>query len=317
PRRPAPMRGLMLRFLLSRLVTTVPVLFGVSLLVFMMLHLVPGDPVKMMLSEFQTTPQQVELLRSQLHLDEPLPQQYGRFVVNALRGDLGLSIRSKRPVRNEIGENLGSTLQLAAAALLIAIGIGMPLGIIAALKQHSWFDIGPMIFALSGVSMPSFWLGLLLIFLFSLRLGWFPATGGGDLKHLILPALTLGLGASAIIARLTRSSMLEVLRQDYMTTARAKGLNETIVVLRHGLKNALIPVVTIFGLQFGSLLAGAVVVETVFARPGIGRLIVNSILAKDFPMVQGIILFTATAYVVANLLVDLAYGLLDPRIRIG
>jgi peptide/nickel transport system permease protein len=307
----------MLRFLLSRLVTTVPVLFGVSLLVFMMLHLVPGDPVKMMLSEFQTSPQQVELLRSQLHLNEPLPQQYGRFVVNALQGDLGLSIRSKRPVRNEIAENLGSTLQLAASALLIAIGIGMPLGIIAALKQHSWLDIGPMIFALSGVSMPSFWLGLLLIFLFSLRLGWFPATGGGDLKHLILPALTLGLGASAIIARLTRSSMLEVLRQDYMTTARAKGLNEFTVVLRHGLKNALIPVVTIFGLQFGSLLAGAVVVETVFARPGIGRLIVNSILAKDFPMVQGIILFTATAYVVANLLVDLAYGLLDPRIRIG
>jgi peptide/nickel transport system permease protein/oligopeptide transport system permease protein len=307
----------MFRFLLSRLVTTVPVLFGVSLLVFMMLHLVPGDPVKMMLSEFQTTPQQVELLRSQLHLDEPLPQQYGRFVVNALRGDLGLSIRSKRPVRNEIAENLGSTMQLAAAALLIAIGIGMPLGIIAALKQHSWLDIGPMIFALSGVSMPSFWLGLLLIFLFSLRLGWFPATGGGDLKHLVLPALTLGLGASAIIARLTRSSMLEVLRQDYMTTARAKGLNEFTVILRHGLKNALIPVVTIFGLQFGSLLAGAVVVETVFARPGIGRLIVNSILAKDFPMVQGIILFTATAYVVANLLVDLAYGLLDPRIRNG
>ncbi len=307
----------MFRFLLSRLVTTVPVLFGVSLLVFMMLHLVPGDPVKMMLSEFQTSPEQVELLRSQLHLNEPLPQQYGRFVVNALQGDLGLSIRSKRPVRNEIAENLGSTLQLAASALLIAIGIGMPLGIIAALKQHSWLDIGPMIFALSGVSMPSFWLGLLLIFLFSLRLGWFPATGGGDLKHLVLPALTLGLGASAIIARLTRSSMLEVLRQDYMTTARAKGLNETIVVLRHGLKNALIPVVTIFGLQFGSLLAGAVVVETVFARPGIGRLIVNSILAKDFPMVQGIILFTATAYVVANLLVDLAYGLLDPRIRIG
>ncbi len=307
----------MSRFLLSRLFSTVPVLFGVSLLVFMMLHLVPGDPVKMMLSEFQTTPQQVELLRSQLHLDEPLPQQYGRFVVNALQGDLGLSIRSKRPVRNEIAENLGSTLQLAGAALLIAAGIGMPLGIIAALKQHSWLDIGPMIFALSGVSMPSFWLGLLLIFLFSLRLGWFPATGGGDFQHLVLPALTLGLGASAIIARLTRSSMLEVLRQEYMITARAKGLREATVVLRHGLKNALIPVVTIFGLQFGSLLAGAVVVETVFARPGIGRLIVSSILAKDFPMVQGIILFTATAYVVANLLVDLAYGLLDPRIRIG
>jgi len=278
---------------------------------------VPGDPVKMMLSEFQTNPQQVALLRSQLHLDESLPQQYGRFVVNALRGDLGISIRSKRPVRNEIGENLGSTLQLAAVALLIAATIGMPLGIIAALRQHSWLDIGPMVFALSGVSMPSFWLGLLLIFLFSLRLGWLPATGGGDLQHLILPALTLGLGASAIIARLTRSSMLEVLRQEYMVTARAKGLRESTVVLRHGLKNALIPVITIFGLQFGSLLAGAVVVETVFARPGIGRLIVSAILSKDFPMVQGIILFTATAYVIANLLVDLAYGLLDPRIRLG
>jgi peptide/nickel transport system permease protein/oligopeptide transport system permease protein len=307
----------MLRFFLSRVAATLPVLFGVSVLVFLMLHLVPGDPVRMMLSEFQTTPQQVELLRSQLHLDEPLPQQYGRFVVNAVQGDLGISIRSKRAVTAEIGENLGSTMQLAAAALLIAAGIGVPLGIIAALKQHSWLDLGPMFFALSGVSMPSFWLGLLLIFLFSLHLGWFPATGGGDLKHLVLPALTLGLGASAIIARLTRSSMLEVLRQEYMTTARAKGLREATVVLRHGLKNALIPVITIFGLQFGSLLAGAVVVETVFARPGIGRLIVSSILAKDFPMVQGIILFTATAYVVANLLVDVAYGLLDPRIRIS
>jgi len=307
----------MSRFLIVRILSTIPVLFGVSLLVFMMLHLVPGDPVKMVLSEFQTTPQQVAQMRAQLHLDEPLPQQYGRFVFNALHGDLGTSIRSKRPVRNEIGENLGSTMQLASVALLIAAGLGIPLGIIAALKQHSWLDIGPMLFALSGVSMPSFWLGLLLIFLFSLHLGWFPATGGGDLKHLFLPALTLGLGASAIIARLTRSSMLEVLRQEYMTTARAKGLREYSIVVRHGLKNALIPVITIFGLQFGSLLAGAVVVETVFARPGIGRLIVSAILAKDFPMVQGIILFTATAYVLANLLVDLAYGLLDPRIRLG
>lgn len=307
----------MLRFLLTRILATIPVLFGVSLLVFMMLHLVPGDPVKMMLSEFQTTPEQVELLRSQLHLNEPLPQQYGRFVINALRGDLGLSIRSKRPVRNEIAENLGSTMQLAAVALLIAAGIGVPLGIIAALRQHTWVDFGSMLLALNGVSMPSFWLGLLLIFFFSLHLGWFPATGGGDLRHLILPALTLGLGASAIIARLTRSSMLEVLQQEYMTTARAKGLREMTVVLRHGLKNALIPVITIFGLQFGSLLSGAVVIETVFARPGIGRLIVSAILAKDFPMVQGIILFTATAYVLVNLLVDLTYGLLDPRIQLG
>lgn len=307
----------MYRFLLGRILATVPVLLGVSFLVFMMLHLVPGDPVKMMLSEFQTNPRQIELLRSQLYLDRPLPQQFGRFVWNAVRGDLGLSIRSKRMVTTEIGENLGPTLQLAIAALAIAVAIGVSLGILAAIKQGTWLDLGPMVVALAGVSMPSFWLGLLLIFLFSLHLGWLPATGSGGLKHLILPALTLGLGASAIIARLTRSSMLEVLRQEYITTARAKGLRELTVILRHGLKNALIPVVTIFGLQFGNLLAGTVVVETVFARPGIGRLIVDAILAKDFPVVQGIILLSATAYVMVNLLVDIAYGFLDPRIRFG
>jgi peptide/nickel transport system permease protein/oligopeptide transport system permease protein len=293
------------------------VLLGVWFLVFMMLHLVPGDPVKIMLADFQTSPEQVVLLRSQLHLDDPLPKQFARFVANAARGDLGLSIRSKRPVRTEIAENLGSTLQLAVAALLIAIVVGVILGMIAAIHQNGWLDFGPMLLALCGVSMPSFWLGLLLIFFFSLRLGWFPATGAGDLKHLVLPALTLGLSASAIIARLTRSSMLEVLRQEYMTTARAKGLRETRVLIRHGFKNALIPVVTIFGLQFGSLMAGTVIVETVFARPGIGRLIVTAILAKDFPMVQGIVLLIATTYVIVNLLVDISYGILDPRIRVG
>ncbi len=283
----------------------------------MMLHLVPGDPVKIMLADFQTSPQQIELLRTQLHLNDPLPKQFARFVANAARGDLGLSIRSKRPVRTEIAENLGATLQLAIAALLIAVVVGVTLGMIAAIHQNGWLDFGPMLVALCGVSMPSFWLGLLLIFFFSLRLGWFPATGGGDLKHLVLPALTLGLSAAAIIARLTRSSMLEVLRQEYMTTARAKGLRETRVVIRHGFKNALIPVVTIFGLQFGSLMVGTVIVETVFARPGIGRLIVTAILAKDFPMVQGIVLLIATTYVVVNLIVDISYGILDPRIRVG
>jgi peptide/nickel transport system permease protein len=307
----------MSRFLLGRLAATIPVLLGVWFLVFMMLHLVPGDPVKIMLADFQTSPEQVVLLRSQLHLNDPLPKQFARFVANAARGDLGLSIRSKRPVRTEIAENLGATLQLAVAALLIAIVVGVTLGMIAAIHQNGWLDFGPMLLALCGVSMPSFWLGLLLIFFFSLRLGWFPATGAGDLKHLVLPALTLGLSASAIIARLTRSSMLEVLRQEYMTTARAKGLRETRVLIRHGFKNALIPVVTIFGLQFGSLMAGTVIVETVFARPGIGRLIVTAILAKDFPMVQGIVLLIATTYVVVNLLVDISYGILDPRIRVG
>ncbi len=307
----------MSRFLLGRLAATIPVLLGVWFLVFMMLHLVPGDPVKIMLADFQTSPEQVVLLRSQLHLNDPLPKQFARFVANAARGDLGLSIRSKRPVRTEIAENLGATLQLAVAALVIAIVVGVTLGMIAAIHQNGWLDFGPMLLALCGVSMPSFWLGLLLIFFFSLRLGWFPATGAGDLKHLVLPALTLGLSASAIIARLTRSSMLEVLRQEYMTTARAKGLRETRVLIQHGFKNALIPVVTIFGLQFGSLMAGTVIVETVFARPGIGRLIVTAILAKDFPMVQGIVLLIATTYVVVNLLVDISYGILDPRIRVG
>ena len=307
----------MLTYLARRLLAVVPVLFGVTLAVFSMLVLVPGDPVKIMLAEFVTTPEQVARMREQLHLDEPILEQYGRFVGNALRGDLGTSIRSRRAVATEIGENVGSTAQLALASMAVAVAIGVPLGLTAALFRSSWFDAGSMIVALLGVSMPSFWLGLLLIFAFSLHLGWFPATGGGDLWHLVLPSVTLGMIASAIIARLTRSSMLEVLGQDYVRTARAKGLAWWGVVVRHALKNALIPVITIFGLQFGNLLAGAVIVETVFSRPGLGRLIVGGILAKDFPLVQGTVLFVATAYVLINVLVDLAYAYADPRIRFG
>ena len=307
----------MLTYLARRLLAVVPVLFGVTLAVFSMLFLVPGDPVKMMLAEFVTNPDQVAQMRAQLHLDEPVLKQYGRFVINAVRGDLGTSIRSRRPVSTEIGENVGSTAQLAVASMAVAIAIGVPLGLMAALFRASWFDAGSMIVALLGVSMPSFWLGLLMIVTFSLHLGWFPATGGGDLWHLVLPAVTLGMIASAIIARLTRSSMLEVLGQDYVRTARAKGLAWWGVVVRHALKNALIPVITIFGLQFGNLLAGAVIVETVFSRPGLGRLIVGGILAKDFPLVQGTVLFVATAYVLINVLVDLTYAFVDPRIRFG
>jgi peptide/nickel transport system permease protein len=295
----------------------VPVLFGVTLAVFSMLFLVPGDPVKMMLAEFVTSPDQIAQMRAQLHLDEPLPQQYGRFVANALRGDLGTSIRSRRPVATEIAENVASTAQLALASMAVAIAIGVPLGLLAALFRNTWLDIGSMVVALLGVSMPSFWLGLLMIFVFSLHLAWFPATGGGDLLHLVLPSLTLGTIASAIIARLTRSSMLEVLGQDYVRTARAKGLAWWGVVVRHALKNALIPIITIFGLQFGNLLAGAVIVETVFSRPGLGRLIVGGILAKDFPLVQGTVLFVAASYVMINVLVDVAYAFVDPRIRVG
>src|SRR5215469_15003026 len=289
----------MLTWILRRVLAVVPVLFGVTLAVFSMLFLVPGDPVKMMLAEFVTNPDQVAQMRAQLHLDEPILQQYGRFVANAARGDLGTSIRSRRPVTSEISENVASTAQLAA------------------LSRNSWLDVASMGTALLGVSMPSFWLGLLLIFAFSLHLAWFPATGGGDLRHLVLPSITLGTIAAAIIARLTRSSMLEVLGQDYVRTARAKGLGGLSVVVRHALKNALIPIITIFGLQFGNLLAGAVIVETVFSRPGLGRLIVGGILSKDFPLVQGTVLFVATVYVLINLLVDVAYAYADPRIRLG
>jgi len=304
-------------FVARRVLAVVPVLFGVTLAVFSMLFLVPGDPVKMMLAEFVTNPDQVAQMRAQLHLDEPILQQYGRFVGNAVRGDLGTSIRSRRPVATEIAENVGSTAQLALASMAVAVGLGIPLGLVAAVGRNSWLDVASMVVALLGVSMPSFWLGLLLIFTFSLHLAWLPATGGGDLAHLVLPSVTLGAIVSAIIARLTRSSMLEVLGQDYVRTARAKGLGWWSVVVRHALKNALIPVVTIFGLQFGNLLAGAVIVETVFSRPGLGRLIVGGILAKDLPLVQGTVLFVATTYVMINVLVDVAYAFVDPRIRFG
>jgi len=305
-----------LAYVVARTVASAPVLLGVTLAVFSLLFLVPGDPVKIMLAEFATTPEQVARMRAQLHLDDPVLVQYGRFVGHAVTGDLGTSIRSRRPVAQEIGENLGSTAVLAAASMLVAVVLGVSLGLVAAVVRNSWLDVLSMLVALLGVSMPSFWLGLLLIQGLSLHLGWFPATGGGDLRHLVMPALTLGLIASALIARLTRSALLEVLGQDYVRTARAKGLAGWSVVVRHGLANALIPIVTIFGLQFGNLLAGAVIVETVFSRPGVGRLIVGGILNKDFPLVQGTILFVATSYVLINLLVDLSYAVLDPRIRL-
>ena len=305
------------RYLIQRLLSTIPVVLGVSIAVFAMLHLVPGDPIQMMLGEFQTSPEQIEKLKAQLYLDKPLPEQYLRFMSNAVQGDLGYSIRSKRPVMDEIRDNLPSTLILTLAGLAIAVVVGMTLGIVAAVKQNTWADLAAMIMAMLGVSMPSFWLGLLLIFGFSLKFNWFPATGGGGFKHLVRPAITLGLGASAIIARLTRSTMLEVLRQEYIITARAKGLRNSVVIVRHALRNAMIPTITILGLQFGQLLAGTVVIETVFGRPGIGRLIVAAILEKDFPLVQGIVLFIALAYVLINLLVDVLYAVLDPRIRLG
>ena len=285
-------------------------------LVFFMVHLLPGDPAEEIAAGgLASTPEQIEEIRVRLGLDRPLHEQYWTFVSDTAQGDLGRSIYRNQPVSTMIRDRVGATLQLTLAAIGAAILIGVPLGILAAIRQNTWVDSLSMTIALTGIAMPSFWLGLLLIWLFAVRLNWVPVIGGTGIKGLILPAFTLGFGAAAIIARLVRSSMLEVLRQDYMVTARAKGLASRVVIVNHGLKNALIPVVTIVGLQFGNLLGGAVVIETVFARQGIGRMAVDGILTKDFPVVQGTVLFAALVYVTVNLAVDLLYSVLDPRIR--
>ena len=305
----------MSRYLAQRLLFFVPVMLGVTVLVFFMLHLVPGDPAAQMLGEMAVSQTAVENLREQLGLNQPLYMQYGDFLVSVLRGELGVSILARRTVGEMIAAVLPSTLILTLAGLGFAIIIGGLLGILAALFQGTWIDRVAMTFAILGVSMPSFWLGLLLIFLFSLRLGWFPATGAGGIERLILPAFTLGVAGSAVISRMFRASVLEVMRQDYVRTGRAKGLTEPRLVSKHVLRNALIPVLTIIGLEFGRLLSGTVVLEVVFARPGIGRLLVDSILKKDFQVVQGVVLISAFFYLLINLLIDLSYSLVDPRIR--
>lgn len=305
----------MTKHILNRFLSTIPVLFGVSIITFLMLHLVPGDPLTVMFADNPIPAEQMEALRDQLGLNDPLPVQYARYVGNAFQGDLGESIRTGRPVTTDIRSQLPATLQLTAAAIVVSLVVGLVLGCLAALRRNSWIDGLSMGVSLLGVSMPSFWLGIMLIFLFSIKLSWFPTIGGTGIKGLILPAVSLGLYAAAIIARVTRSSMLEVLELDFMRTARAKGLRETVVILRHALRNALIPIVTIVGLQMGTLLSGAVITETVFARQGLGRLIVNAILAKDFPIVQGAVLVTAVMYVIVNLMADIAYVWLDPRIH--
>lgn len=302
-------------YILKRLVTSIPVLFGVSIIVFVVMNVLPGDPAQILLGSQEVTPQQLQRLREQLHLDDPLHVRYLTMMGGALRGDLGRSIRSDRPVIEIFMDQFPSTLELTIAALVASIAIGVVAGVIAAVRQYSVLDNLSMLVALLGVSMPSFWLGLLLIFVFALGLGWLPATGTGGPERLLLPALTLGAGGAGVIARLVRSSMLEVLRMEYVTTARAKGLGEHVVVLHHALRNALIPVVTVVGLEVGRLLSGAFVVEVVFSRPGIGRIAIQAINFKDYTIVQGIVLYAAALYVVVNLVVDIVYAYLDPRIR--
>ncbi|MGE5585859.1 MAG: ABC transporter permease [Bacillota bacterium] len=332
----------MSQYVLRRLIATIPILLGVTIVVFMFLHLVPGDPARVILGE-RATPEALEQVREQLGLNDPLHVQYFRFMGRLLEGDLGRSIVSNTRVSHELSTRFPATIELAVAAMIIATVIGVPAGIISATRQYSVFDHASMFVALLGVSMPIFWLGLMLIWLFALQLGWFPMSARLDvtidlrtitglfvldsiltgnlaalknsLAHLVLPGFALGTIPMAIIARMTRSSMLEVMRQDYIRTAHSKGLAEKTVIIKHALKNALIPVVTVMGLQFGFLLGGAVMTETIFSWPGIGRLAFDAIMNRDFPVLQGSILLISCVFVFINLVVDATYAYLDPRIH--
>ena len=304
----------MSRYLLRRLILTLPVLLGVATLVFALIHLVPGDPAQAMLGETASA-EEITRLRTSLGLDKPLLAQYGVFLKGLIRGDLGKSFRSQQPVTQEIARRLGDTAILALCAMAVAIVVAIPLGIVAAVFRGRFPDHAAMTLALAGISIPSFWLGPLLAILFAVRLGWLPVSGSGTVWHLVLPAVTLGTALAAILARMTRSSVIEELRELYVTAARARGVSRARAVVRHAFRNSLIPVVTIIGLQFGAVLTGTIITETIFGWPGVGRLLITAINTRDYPLVQGCILFIAGTYVAMNLITDLTYGFLDPRIR--
>lgn len=304
----------MLRYLIRRLLLTIPVLLGVATLVFALIHLVPGDPAQSMLGEGASS-EEVAQLRHSLGLDRPLLTQYRTFMVGLVKGDLGLSFRYGTPVTREIRDRLFRTMQLAVAAMGVAILIAIPLGIAAAVFRGTAIDHAAMTLALAGISMPNFWLGPLLAILFAVYLGWLPVSGTGGPANLVLPAVTLGAALAAILARMTRASLLEELRELYVLAARARGLSRLRAVVRHAFRNSLIPVVTIIGLQFGAVLTGTIITETIFAWPGVGRLLIQAINFRDYPLIQGCILFISLIYVMMNLITDLTYGILDPRIR--
>lgn len=304
----------MARFLIRRLLWSGPVLLGVLTLVFFLIHLIPGDPIDVMLGERAAEADRAAL-REALHLDDPILTQYGRFLAGVARGDLGRSLTSQRPVAGLILARYPATLQLAAAALFVALLIALPLGILSAVRPRTAVDAGGLLFSLFGVSMPTFWLGPLLIILFSLKLDWLPVSGRHGIASLVLPALTLGLGMSAILVRMTRSSLLEIFPKEFVLTARAKGLPERRVILRHALRNALIPLLTVVGLQIGALLTGSIITETIFSWPGLGRLTIQAIQSRDYPLVQGCILAIALTYLLVNLLIDLLYAAVDPRVQ--
>ncbi|MGH2372287.1 MAG: ABC transporter permease [bacterium] len=310
-------------YLVQRLLATLPTVVGVVTLAFLLIHIAPGDPAELLLGDYTgVTPQVLADLRLRLGLDRSLPVQYLTYVASVLRGDLGRSFRTNQPVLGEILGQAPFTIVLAAAGVLVAVLVGVPSGVLSAVRRNSVVDYVTTTVALVWLSGPSFWFGILLIYFLAYKLGWFPVFGAGHwgdwrslLSHLALPAIAVGVRSAALISRMTRSSMLEVLTQDYMRTARAKGLAGRTIVFRHALRNAAIPVITIIGLDIAYLLGGAVVMETVFARPGLGKLVVDAIYARDYPMVQGAILIFAFGILIVNLLVDLSYALVDPRIR--
>lgn len=304
----------MWKFIIKRIIALIPVVLGATLLVFLILSMAPGDPAKVILG-VEATPEQVEELREEMGLNDPVLVQYVRYMFNLCKGDMGTSYKTGKPVTVEIGARLPHTIRLSFVAILVSIVLAVPLGIIAAIKQNTLFDAVAMFISLVGTSMPVFWLGMLLILLFSLKLGWFPVFGADEPSSIVLPSLALGLLSMASIARTTRSSMLEVIRQDYIRTARSKGLSEKVVIRKHALKNAMIPMITIIGLQIGMLLAGSILTETVFAWPGIGRLMIQSILNRDTPTILGCIIVFSVSFSIVNLFVDLIYGFVDPRMK--
>ncbi len=302
-------------YLLQRLILTIPILLGIVIVTFFMVQLTPGDAVSAMQGQMKMSAQQMEQLRQALGLNDPLHVQLGRYLMKLIQGDLGRSLFGGQPVALLIASNMGATIQLTVAAMVVAIVIGVPLGILAAIKRGTLWDAVSVIIAMIGVSIPSFWLGLMMIQLFAVTLGWLPITENRSARGLIMPAAALGLAEAAIIVRLTRATMVEILNADYVRTARAKGLLDHIVLWRHALRNGLLPLITMIGMQFGTLLGGAVVIENVFARQGLGTLVTQAVINRDFPVVQGCVLVAATMYVLVNLIVDILYVVIDPRIR--
>lgn len=311
------------KYIVKTLISAIPTLLGVVTCVFLIVRLIPGDPAVLILGD-NASQEQILALRQEIGLDQPIHIQYVRYLVQIGKGDFGVSLRTERKVIDEILAVFPYTVELTVAAILISVLIGVPIGVISAKKRNTVIDYFAMTFAMVGVSMPVFWLGILLILSLSLTLGWFPTIGGGEagnffsrMYHLILPATALGAGASAITARMTRTSMLEILQQDYIRTARAKGLSEFNVLAKHALRNTLIPVITVVGLNMGRLLGGGIVTEVVFARPGMGKLLIDAIYARDYPQVQGVIAFFAMMVILVNLLVDLSYSMVDPRVKLS